>query len=190
MRARSPQAPGRAEHPGVARAGGPGFGSDRPPWGYARVVSHPRPGALAALALGALLLGGCYSFSEPSFDPGNKRDVLRSITRRGIVVSQPVVGETACDDGDLVANSLYLTARLPDETTARDVYVHTYREKAWAGSAAEVDACQATYAASHPGARIVRLDIPTFRVFGADWSPELTRELRAAFEEAAHAGLE
>jgi hypothetical protein len=146
--------------------------------------------SLAALALGGLLVAGCYSFSEPSFDPGNKRDVLQSIARRGLVVSQPMVGQTACDDPDLVANSLYLTARLPDEHESRDVYVHSYREKSWAGSKAEVDECQAIYAAAHPGAQIVRLDIPTFRVFGADWSPELTRELRAAIEEASRAGTD
>jgi hypothetical protein len=35
---------------------------------------------------------------------------------------------------------------------------------------------------------VTRLDIPTFRVFGADWSPALARALRAAFEEAARAG--
>ena len=105
----------------------------------------------------------------------------------GIVVSQPVVGQTACDDPDLVANSLYLTARLPDEhEPATSTCTATARSRGQA-SQAEVDACQAIYAASHPGARIVRLDIPTFRVFGADWSPELTRELRAAIEEAAQA---
>jgi len=158
--------------------------------GYATEVSIVRLSSLAVVVLGGSLVAGCYSFSEPSFDPGNKRDVLQSIARRGLVVSQPVVGQTACDDPDLVANSLYLTARLPDEREPRDVYVHSYREKSWAGSAAEVDACQAVYAAAHPDAEIVRLDIPTFRVFGADWSPELTRELRAAIEEAARAGTD
>ncbi|HZW00006.1 MAG TPA: hypothetical protein VFF55_00465 [Candidatus Deferrimicrobium sp.] len=153
-------------------------------------MSVVRRSSLVALALGGLLVAGCYSFSEPSFDPGNKRDVLQSIARRGLVVSQPVVGQTACDDPDLVANSLYLTARMPDESEPRDVYVHSYREKSWAGSEAEVDDCQAIYAAAHPGAQIVRLDIPTFRVFGADWSPELTRELRAAIEEASRAGAD
>jgi hypothetical protein len=143
-----------------------------------------------ALCVAAMLAAGCYSFSEPSFDPGNKRDVLRSIVRRGMVVSQPIVGQTACDDPALVANSLYLTARLPDEPEPRDVYIHSYREKSWESSRAEVDACQAEYAKARPGAQIVRLDIPTFRVFGADWSPELTRELRAAFEEASRAGVD
>jgi hypothetical protein len=172
----------------ACRTGGPcstGRGGD-----YARNVSRPHPGSLAALAVSALLLGGCYNFSQPSFDPGNERDVLREITLRGIVVSQPVPGQTACDDPALVPNSLYLTAHMPDETTPRDVYVQTYREKAWSRSKAEVDACQAVYAAAHPGATITRLDIPTFRVFGADWSPELTRELQAAFQEAAKAGIE
>lgn len=158
--------------------------------GYASGVSIARLLPHAALGLAALVVAGCYSFSEPSFDPGNKRDVLQSITRRGIVVGQPVVGQTACDDAELVANSLYLTARMPDEREPRDVYVHSYREKSWASSQAEVDACQAVYAAAHPGAEIVRLDIPTFRVFGADWSPVLTRELRAAIEEASRAGVE
>lgn len=142
------------------------------------------------LSLVTLLLAGCYSFSEPSFDPGNKRDVLLSIARRGLVVTQPVVGQTACDDPDLKANSLYLTARLPEEEEPRDVYVHTYRERSWEASLEEVDACMAEYAADHPGSRIGRLDIPTFRVFGADWSAELTEELRAAFEEAARAGVD
>ena len=160
------------------------------PGGYARHVPVLRLRSVSAVVAAGCLLAGCYSFSEPSFDPGNKRDVLRSITRRGIVTSQPVVGQTACDDEDLVANSLYLTARLPEESEPRDVYVHTYREKSWEGSKEEVDACQAAYADAHPGSEVVRFDIPTFRVFGADWSTELERELRAAFEEAAQAGVE
>ena len=143
----------------------------------------------AALALlGSLALGGCYSLTEPSFDPGDQRDVLQSIVRRGIVISEPLTGETACDDRDLVGNAMYLTARLPDETEARDVYVHTYREKSWEASLEEVDRCMAEYAAANPGAEIARIDIPTFRVFGADWSEGLTEQLRKAFEEASQAG--
>lgn len=108
--------------------------------------------------------------------------------RRGVVTGEPLAGETACDDPDLIANSLYLPARMPDETEFRDVFIHSYRLKNWDESAEEVDDCQAEYAAAHPGSRIVRLDIPTYRAFGADWSDELTDELRAALEEAAQAG--
>jgi hypothetical protein len=144
--------------------------------------------ALALALCGGLALGGCYSLAEPSFDPGNQRDVLQSIVRRGIVISEPLTGETACDDRDLVGNSTYLTARLPDEDEPRDVYVHTYRERSWEDSIEEVDRCMAEYAAANPGSHIGRFDIPTFRVFGADWSEELTEELRKAFEEASQAG--
>lgn len=151
-------------------------------------MSITRLPAAVALLLATFIVAGCYSFSEPSFDPGNQRDVLQAIVRRGLVVSEPLPGKTACDDPALVANSLYLSARLPEESEPRDVYVHTYREKSWAASLEEVDACMAEYAAGRPGSEIGRLDIPTFRVFGADWSPELTRELRAAFEEASRAG--
>ncbi len=140
-------------------------------------------------ALGCLfLLGGCYSLAEKSFEPGDQRDVLQSIVRRGIVISEPLTGETACDDRDLVGNSTYLTAHLPDEEEPRDVYIHSYREKFWEESREEVDRCMAEYAAANPGLEIGRFDIPTFRVFGAGWSEELTEELIKAFEEASQAG--
>lgn len=143
---------------------------------------------LALATAGVFIVNACYSFSEPSFDPGDQRDVLQSILRRGIITSEPLPGATACDDRDLVGNSVYLTARMPDEDEPRDVYIHTYREKFWEKSIEEVDACMAEYAAAHPGSTISRLDIPTYRVFGADWSAELTRQLTKAFEEASQAG--
>jgi hypothetical protein len=151
------------------------------------VRSSPFRAAVLAAA-GVFVLSGCYGLSEPSFDPGDARDVLQLIVRRSVVVTEPLAGATACDDHDLVGNSLYLTARMPDETEPRDVYVHTYRLKNWDESAEEVDACMAEYAENHPGVEIGRLDIPTFRVFGADWSDELTDELTKAFEEAQQAG--
>jgi hypothetical protein len=144
---------------------------------------------MLALALaGALAVSGCYGLTEPSFDPGDHRDVLQSILRRGIVATEPLAGATACDDHDLVGNSLYLTARMPDEAEPVDVYIHTYRERNWEKSAEEVDRCMAAYAAARPDSEIRRLDIPVYRVFGADWSDELTKQLTKAFEEAQNAG--
>lgn len=139
-------------------------------------------------ALAAFAIGGCYSFAEPSFKPGSARDVFAAIVRRGITVSEPIAGQTACDDPGMIANTLYVTARLPGDAEPHDVYIHSYREKRWQEGLAEVDACQAAYAAAHPGSRITRLDIPIYRVFGADWPDELTRQLEVAFEEAARAG--
>jgi hypothetical protein len=133
-------------------------------------------------------VSGCYSLAAPSFAPGDQRDVLSALARRGLVLSEPLAGEAACDDPDLIGNVVHLTARLPDEAEPRDVYIHTYRERSWSASRAEVDACQAEYAAKHPDATIGRLDIPTYRAFGADWSAGLTAELRAALEEASRAG--
>jgi len=144
---------------------------------------------LTALALvGSFALVGCYSTAEPSFHPGNSRDILQAMMLRGIEVTDPVPGETACDDHDLVGNTLYFTARLPSEAEYRDVFVHTYREKWWDRSLEEVDDCQAVYQQSHPEAEITRMDIPLYRVFGADWSDELADELTRALEEASEAG--
>jgi hypothetical protein len=149
-------------------------------------MARLRPLLLALLA--SLLVGACYSTAEPSFHPGDTRDILRSVMRRGVEVSEPIAGQTACDDPDLVGNTFYFSARMPGEAEYRDVYVHTYREKYWDRSATEVDACQAVYAQAHPDAKITRLDIPLYRAFGADWSVELTEQLTKALEEAAEAG--
>jgi len=144
---------------------------------------------LLALALaGTFALAGCYTTAEPSFHPGDHRDILQTVILRGLEVTDPVPGETACDDHDLVGNSLYFTARMPDEEEYRDVFVHSYREKWWDRSLEEVDGCQAIYQQNNPESEITRLDIPLYRIFGADWSPELEDELTRALEEASEAG--
>jgi hypothetical protein len=153
-------------------------------------VRAPARVRLVALALaGSFAVSGCYTLAEPSFDPGNRRDILQEIILRGIVASEPIAGATACDDRDLVGNTLHLTARMPDEEEARDVYIHIYREKYWEESIEEVDRCQAVYQAAHPDSVITRFDIPTYRVFGADWSDELAEQLMIALEEASQAGI-
>ena len=156
---------------------------------YACGVIQMTPRRLVALALAAsFALTGCYGTTEPSFHPGDSRDILQTVMLYGIEVTDPVPGETACDDHDLVGNTLYFTARMPGEVEYRDVFVHTYREKRWDDSLEEVDGCQAVYEENHPDAVVTRMDIPLYRIFGADWSEELTEELTQALEEAAEAG--
>lgn len=149
-------------------------------------MMHLRPLALALA--GSFVLAGCYGTTEPSFHPGDSRDILQTVMLRGLEVTDPVPGETACDDDDLVGNTLYFTARVPGEEEYRDVFVHTYREKSWDASLEEVDGCQAVYQQNNPDAVITRMDIPLYRIFGADWSEDLTDELTRALEEAAEAG--
>ena len=147
------------------------------------------PRRLAALTLaGSFVVAGCYGTTEPSFHPGDSRDILQTVMLRGIEVTDPVPGETACDDHDLVGNTLYFTARMPGEEEYRDVFVHTYRETWWDASLEEVDGCQAVYEENNPEAVITRMDIPLYRIIGADWSDELSEELTQALEEASEAG--
>ncbi|MFO1540465.1 MAG: hypothetical protein ACKOTZ_08460 [Chloroflexota bacterium] len=150
-----------------------------------------RPGALRALlahALVAPLLAGCYSFAQPSFHPGNARELLVAITRRG-VEAKALAGSSACTDPTLVANALHIRATVAADPVPRDVWVYSFRPRGWEQTQAVVDACEAEYAAANPDARIVRIDVPVSRVFGADWSPELERAVRAALDEVANAGL-
>lgn len=134
------------------------------------------------------MLTGCYNFATPSYHPGDARQVLLAIARRGVTVSASQAGDSACPDPGLLGNALHLSASVASDPTVRDVYLYTFKSKSWDTSAPPVDACQAVYAASLPGSTIVRLDIPTYRALGADWSPELTRSIRDALSEAATQG--
>ena len=149
------------------------------------MVSRYRLVALAVLAV--LLLSGCYSLAEPSFRPGDSRDLFFSISRR-VESNEPLAGESACADPGLIGNAMYLRASIEADPQPRDVYIYSFRTRSWDDSKDAVDACQAEYQAAHPGATVSRLDIPIWRVFGAGWSPELTLALTEALEEAHDAG--
>jgi hypothetical protein len=149
------------------------------------VLLHARLLIVAVLAV--FTLSACYSLVEPSFRPGDSRDVFRSINRRA-TTSEPLAGRSACSDPELVANALHLTAATETDAEPRDVYIYGFRTKNWDDSEASVDACEAEYATANPGSVISRIDIPVWRVFGADWSPELIQVLEDAFEEAHDAG--
>jgi len=141
--------------------------------------------AWVTVALAATLLTGCYSFAQPSFHPAEGRDVLVAIARRGITVHSAVAGTSACEDRGLIGNAVRLEVSLPSDAAPRDLFLYTFRARSWESSQAQVDACQAEYAAANPGARIGRLDVPTLRALGADWSMELETLLREALIEAS-----
>ena len=135
-----------------------------------------------------LVLGACYNLATPSFHPGDARQVLSAISRRGVDITTTTAGDSACPDPGLVPNSMHLVASVASDPTPRDVWIYTFREKYWTASQAAVDACQAAYQAANPGAVITRIDIPTYRAFGADWSTDLTESVRGGLKEAADEG--
>jgi hypothetical protein len=155
---------------------------------YARRVPRPDRALALALLMLALAAGGCYSLAEPSLRPGDSRDILLALTRRGVEVESTLAGESACGDPGLIANALHMRVSVPADPEPRDLYLYLFRARDWERSATGVDACQAEYAAAHPAALVARVDVPTYRAFGADWSTELESAVREALEEAATQG--
>jgi hypothetical protein len=144
---------------------------------------------VAAAIVIAVAAAGCYSFAEPSLRPGDSRDIMAALARHGVQVSEVVSGGSACDDPGLIANALQLVATGPDDPTPRDVFIYLFRVRSWDDSAAAVDACQDAYAERlGTGALVQRVDVPTYRAFGADWSNGLTEAITEAFEEASTQG--
>lgn len=135
-----------------------------------------------------LVISGCYSFAEPSFKPGDARDILMALARRGVEVHSSVTGAAACSDPDMAGSALHLVASAPDDVARRDIYIHIFRVRSWEESEQRVDACQAEYAAYRPDSTVTRFDVPTYRAFGADWSPGLVRAVEEALTEASQAG--
>ncbi|MFN8620170.1 MAG: hypothetical protein U0869_26220 [Chloroflexota bacterium] len=144
--------------------------------------------AVAAISLATAAIAGCYNFATPSFHPGNARQLLLAIARRG-VEAEALVGDSACSDHSLVENAIHLKVTAKDDPTPRDVWIYAFREKGWDTTKASVDACQADYAAAHPGSTITRLDIPVYRAFGADWSPDIIEAVKDGLEEASGVGV-
>jgi hypothetical protein len=143
---------------------------------------------LGLLAAGIALLGGCYSFAQPSFHPGNNRQLLTAIARR-VVSAESMAGESACADRGLVPNALHIRATTADDPEPRDVWIYSFRSKGWETTEAAVDACQAEFVAANPDAVITRVDVPVYRAFGADWSPDLISAVQDGLEEASTMGL-
>lgn len=135
-----------------------------------------------------LLLASCYNFAQPSFHPGNARQVVAAISRRGVDVTTATAGDAACDDPGLVPNSMHLRASVDSDPTVRDVWIYLFREKSWAASGTAVDACQAAFQAANPDVVVTRVDVPTYRAFGADWSTELADSVRGGLKEASEQG--
>lgn len=148
----------------------------------------PLVSVVVRLVPAALLLAACYSFAQPSYRPGDARDILMDLRRRRVEVSSSVTGASACSDPSLTGNALHLVARLAGEAEARDIFVYTFRPRSWDGSDETVDACQAEYQAAHPSSTVTRLDIPTYRAFGADWTAGFAEAVRGALEEASQQG--
>jgi len=135
-----------------------------------------------------LVLASCYNLATPSFHPGDARQVLSAITRRGVDIGTTTAGDSACADPGLVPNSIHLEASVPSDPHPRDIWIYTFREKYWTASQAAVDACQAAYQTAHPDAVITRIDIPTYRAFGADWSTALAESVHGGLVEASGEG--
>ncbi len=134
------------------------------------------------------MAAGCYNFAQPSFHPGNGRQLLLAIARRA-EKADAKVGDSACNDHSLIENAIHLTVVADDDPTPRDVWIYAFREKGWDNTKPAVDACQAEYQAAHPDAVITRLDIPVYRAFGADWSPDLVEAVKDGLAEAATMGI-
>lgn len=131
---------------------------------------------------------GCYGSAVSSYNPGDASQLVQDVTRRGVTITATVSGDSACSDPGLTNNALHLSVTDPADGQPREVYIYVFREKTWPGSAAQIDACQQTYAQANPGADIARLDIPIYRVLGANWSVHLRDLITSAITEASEAG--
>ena len=54
---------------------------------------------------------------------------MDALARHGVVVSDVIAGESACDDPSLIANALHLVAVGPDDPEPRDVFIYALRPR-------------------------------------------------------------
>ncbi|MEO7118425.1 MAG: hypothetical protein ABIZ34_05570 [Candidatus Limnocylindrales bacterium] len=142
-----------------------------------------------AMMVAALLVAGCYNFSTPQYRPGDTRQVTEALIAHGVGITASVSGETACNDPGLVGNAVHLSVSTAADPTVLDLYLYTFKSSKWDESKDAVDRCEDEYAPTLPPTMVTkRVDIPTYRAFGAGWSEDLAQRIEAALAQASSEG--
>ena len=137
------------------------------------------------MALMALALSGCGSFSAPAPTPGTMDDVIAALVLRGMTVHRLVSGDAGCSSSDLHDNAVRLEVSLDTRSATHEVYLIRWRRTANFGDAAQAFAnCVAEYQALNPGSTITWVESEPWRAYGPGWPPDLGQRLLDALRAA------
>ena len=146
---------------------------------------HARQAAIVGAAAIALLLAACNAGGPVQATPAPRETILDELGRRGGEITQPVSGDTGCNDQSLVANAVHFRLASREDRTPRDVYLFEFRNRAaYERAVPALDACRAVLARAGTGP-IQEVAVPPYRALGTGWTDSTGRLLRESMTVAA-----
>jgi hypothetical protein len=139
---------------------------------------------LASLAIAALLLTSCGAFTAPAPTAGELTDIVGTLVRRNMTVTDQVSGDAGCGNSALYSNAVRYDVRPATDTTAYSVYVFGWKSEAtFDADKAAFDTCVQTYSGTNPGTMTTVEHLP-WRAYGPGWPPALKDAVDAALTGA------
>ncbi len=140
------------------------------------------------MALMALALSGCGSFSAPAPTAGTMDDLISALVLRGATVHRLVSGDPGCPSSDLHSNAIHLEVALGSQSATHEIYLFRWRKAAdFEGSAQAFLECAEEYASLNPGRQVFTIESAPWRAYGPGWTEGLRATLLDALRAAGGA---
>lgn len=149
-----------------------------------------RSATLAALAVIALVAGGCgtISTSAPAPTPADFQGIATELTKQRIRIEDLVSGDAGCTDPVLIPTAIGITASGLDQPEPVRLYLYIFRNRAsFERLRATIDTCAASFVTDPETFETIEQS-PFVVAAQGPWAPEFEAALRDALEIAAGTG--
>jgi len=139
---------------------------------------------LVALAVAALLVVSCGTFTAPPPTAGDFTDIVAALVRRNMTVTDQVSGDDGCANSSLYSNAVRYDVKPAGDTSAYQVYVFGWKSQAtFDADKAAFDSCIQGHAGADPGTMTSIEHLP-WRAYGPGWPAQLKDAVDAALTAA------
>ncbi len=159
----------------------------RPGDSLARVIPL-RSAVVCGLAL--LVLAGCgaISTSPPAPTPADFQGIATELTKRGVVIDEPVSGDAGCVDPVLIPTAIGFDGHGLDQTSPVHIYLYIFRNReSFEKLRATIDACARSFVTDPETFESVEQS-PFVLAGQGPWAPGFEVAIREALEVAAGTG--
>ncbi len=147
-----------------------------------------RPAVVCGLLLLALVGCGAISTSPPAPTPADFQGIATELTKRGIVIDEPVSGDAGCDDPVLTPTAIRFDAHGLGQTASARIYLYIFRNRAsFDRLRSTIDTCARSFVTDPETFESVEQS--PFAVAGqGPWAADFDAAIREALEAAAGTG--
>lgn len=147
-----------------------------------------RSAAACGLVLLALVACGTISTSAPAPTPADFQGIATELTKRGVVIDEPVSGDAGCDDPVLAPTAIRFDAHALDQTEPVRIYLYIFRNRAsFERLRSTIDTCARSFVTDPDTFESVE-ESPFVVAGQGPWAAEFEAAIREALQVAAGTG--